>query len=130
MYPLSSYVLYQPLDEWDVRKVEDMTQMFCFGTALNQPSANGKTKNLQQIQGIFRGASFNQSISCTIDLINNGTSFKFYKHFFRNSIFYEKIETTKFISTELFICAEWHYKGTFFDDSIEMGHIRMNGIGI
>ena len=54
----------QPLDNWNVSKVENMSYMFCGAKKFNQPLNSWDVSNVTDMLGMFRCAeSFNQPLS-------------------------------------------------------------------
>ncbi len=57
-------VLNQPLNDWDVSKVTDMSFMFRYQQSFNQPLASWDTRSLTTTESMFEHASsFNQPLS-------------------------------------------------------------------
>ncbi len=59
MFARSSF--NQPIDNWDVSKVENMRQMFCENKVFNQSLASWNTNSLIYKDNMFTGATaYNQ----------------------------------------------------------------------
>ena len=55
---------YGHISNWDVSSVTDMSRMFSFAQAFNQPIGNWDVSNVTDMQGMFHGAySFNQPLN-------------------------------------------------------------------
>ena len=53
----------QPLNNWDVSSVTDMSSMFLYSTSFNQPLNNWDVSSVTSMRGMFAEAtSFNQPI--------------------------------------------------------------------
>ena len=53
---------YGHISNWDVSSVTDMSRMFCFAQAFNQPIGNWDVSNVTNMQGMFNNSHFSQDI--------------------------------------------------------------------
>lgn len=68
-----AYSFNQPLDNWDVSNVNTMSLMFQGTTSFNQNISNWNVSNVNNMDGMFAYAAFNQNLK--LEIVNNVVNF-------------------------------------------------------